>query len=143
MPSRRPLPLILAVIAVALAGCGSGGGSGYGPRDSTDTDTAASGGQETATATTPPAPPGAAARSCAGAAAGIKGLRVTGVECGVGRDVAAAWAAEPGCAAPPGESRFSCSVGGGYRCLGAVTETGIAVSCSHRGSSVAFVSEPR
>ena len=141
MPSlRRPLlPLLAVLTAIAIAGCGSdSGGSGYGPRDSTGTATS---GGETATATTPPAPPGASARACAGTVAGTGNLRVTGIGCDVGRGIVAAWAATPRCASPAGASRFSCVVYNGYRCLGATTEAGIAVSCSRQGSSAAFVAK--
>jgi hypothetical protein len=142
MPSRRPLllPLLALLAAVAVAGCGSdSGGSGYGPRDSTGTAT--SRGEKTATATTPPAPPGASARACEGTVAGTGNLRVTGIGCDVGRGIVANWAAAPRCASPAGGSRFSCSVYKGYRCLGATTEAGIAVSCSRQGSSAAFVAK--
>ena len=141
MPSLRPLLTIFALLAaLAVAGCGSDtGGSGYGPRESTGA--AAGGGEKTATATTPPAPPGASARSCAGAVAGVEELRVTGIECGAGRAIAAAWAAEPECAAPAGASRFTCAVNDSFLCLGAATETGIAVSCSREGGSAAFVAK--
>ena len=132
--SRFTFAAALLVLAAVAVGCGSSdGGSGYGPRDTTES----SGGE--ATATTPVAPPGASARTCEGAVAGTERLRVTGVGCDTGRAVVAAWAGEPSCAAPTGSSRFSCAVGDGYRCLGAATEPGIAVSCSRQGSSVAFV----
>jgi len=48
---------------------------------------------------------------------------------------------EPACAPFGGASRSSCSVYGGYRCLGAVTDRGVAVSCARTGSSVAFVAK--
>jgi hypothetical protein len=141
MPAARPILLILVVLALASAvGCGSSdGGSGYGPHGSTGA--ASTEGGETATATTPPAPPGAAARTCEGTVAGTDRLRVTGIDCDLGRGVVAAWANAAACSEPADASRFSCSVHDGYRCLGAVTERGIAVSCARPGSSVAFVAK--
>jgi len=122
------LLLLTVLCAAAIGGCGSSGG------DSGE----AGGGEPTARATTPEAPPGASARACDGAAAGVEQVRVTGVGCDAGRGVVAAWAAAGACSSPPGESRYSCSVGG-YRCLGAATARGIAVSCSRPGSSVSFL----
>lgn len=136
MPLRRPLLSALfavAALAAAATGCGSAdGGSGYGSRDSTEA-------APTATATTPEAPPGASARACGGAVAGAEEVRVTGVGCDVGLRVVAAWLGKPSCSAPPGGSRFSCSVYSGYRCLGASTARGIAVSCAEPGASVSFI----
>jgi hypothetical protein len=135
---RQPLSALLVVVALAaaLTGCGSSdGGSGYGSRDSTEEPA-------TATATTPQAPPGASARACESGVPGTEAVRVTGIDCAVGLRVVAAWAAKPSCSAPAGESRFSCSVEDGYRCLGTSAERGIAVSCAHPGASVAFVARP-
>lgn len=133
---RRPLlsALLVALALAALAtGCGSSdGGSGYGSRDSTEEPA-------TATANTPDAPPGASARTCESSVAGTEEVRVTGIDCDVGRQVVAAWAGKPSCSAPAGESRFSCSVGGGYRCLGTSAERGIVVSCARPGASASFI----
>jgi hypothetical protein len=127
--------LAAAALATLASGCGSSdGGSGYGSRNSTEDS-------PTATATTPDAPPGATARSCEGPVAGAEELRVTGVGCDVGLRLVAAWAGKPSCSAPAGESRFSCSVEGGYRCLGAGAERGIAVSCARAGASVSFIAK--
>lgn len=133
----RPLPsallLVLATLASSAAGCGSdGSGSGYGPKDSS---------APTAAATTPAAPPGATARACDGGPPGSEQLRVTGVDCDTGREVAAAWTDAPACAPASGASRSACSAGDGYRCGAATVERGIAVSCARRGASVAFVAE--
>lgn len=127
---------IAAAVAATAGGCGSdGSGSGYGSRDAT-------GEPPTATATTPAAPPGATARACDPAsAAGAEGLRVTGLECDAGRGVVAAWTGDPSCSAPAGASRYACTVAGGYRCLAATTEAGIAVSCSRPGRSLSFLAE--
>jgi hypothetical protein len=127
------LPVFLALAALsvtATTGCGSSGGGA----DSNQAET-------TATATTPPAPLGASARSCEGTVAGTGQVRVTGTGCDVGRGVVAAWANEPDCSAPVGASRFSCAAYGGYRCLGAATDRGVAVSCTRPGSSVSFVAK--
>jgi hypothetical protein len=124
-----PLPrLLLPVLAAALltAGCGSSD-----EREPT----------ATATATSPAAPPGASARTCEGTVAGTAELRVTGVGCDVGRGVVAAWANEPSCSPEGGASRSSCSVYDEYRCLGAATERGTAVSCARPGSSIAFIAQ--
>jgi hypothetical protein len=127
-PGRHLLALAALAAAFAATGCGSSGG-----------DSSRSSERTTATATTPAAPPGASARSCEGTVAGTGAVRVTGVGCDVGRALVAAWAGKPSCSSPAGESRFSCSVYRGYRCLGAAVEGGIAVSCSRPGSSVAFI----
>jgi hypothetical protein len=95
----------------------------------------------TATATTPAAPPGASARPCEGTVAGTGQVRVTGIGCDVGRGVVAVWAHKPACSSPADASRFSCTVYGGYRCLGGAADRGIAVSCAHPGGSVAFVAK--
>jgi hypothetical protein len=134
MRFARPI-LAFAVVALAAApvsGCGSGGdGPGYGPRDTSA--------EQTATATTPAAPPGAAAKSCTGTVAGTAQLRVTGIGCDSGRGVVAAWSNRPACNPGNEASRVSCSVGDGYRCLGARVERGVAVSCSAPGRSLSFV----
>jgi hypothetical protein len=131
----RPGRLLLALVALAAAlmatGCGSSGGSSSQSNEA----------RTTATATTPAAPPGASARSCEGTVAGTGQARVTGVGCDAGRGVVATWAGKPSCSSPAGESRFSCSVRRGYRCLGATVEGGIAVSCSRPGSSVSFLAK--
>lgn len=79
-------------------------------------------------------------RSCKDTVAGTGQLRVTGIGCDAGRGVVAAWIGEPACSNPADTSRFSCPVEG-YRCLGAATERGIAVSCSRSGSSIAFLAK--
>jgi hypothetical protein len=118
----RLLTLLPLAVVLLTAGCGSSDGQ-----------------DPTATATTPAAPPGASARSCQGTAPGTSDLRVTGVECDVGREVAAAWVGKPDCAPQDGASRASCAPQGAYRCLGAATDQGVAVSCAQSGSSIAFV----
>jgi len=128
MPPGRLLAIFAILAAVTAAGCGSSGG---GSEESSAVDT-------TATATTPPAPAGAAVRSCEGTVAGTEQLRVTGIGCDVGRGIVAAWASKPACGRPANTSRFACGVYDGYRCLGAATDRGIAVSCARSGSSAAF-----
>jgi hypothetical protein len=140
MPRRHPLLsalLVAGALAALSVGCGSSdGGSDYGSRDSAEEP-------PTATATTPEAPPGASARTCEGTVVGAEELRVTGIGCDVGLQVAAAWVAKRSCSGPAGGSRFSCSVFDGYRCLGTSAERGIAVSCAHPGASVAFIAKLR
>jgi hypothetical protein len=122
---RRPLLVALLLLATLPAGCGS-----------SDED------EPTATATTPPAPAGASARGCGETTvAGTKGLRVTGIGCGVGRGVVAAWTKKPDCPPAPDASRSSCSLPDGYRCLAAVTDRGVTVSCARPGGSLAFLGD--
>jgi len=126
-----PLAALALFAALAVAGCGSDeSGTGYGAKQA---------GDRTATATTPESPPGAATRSCGGTtAAGTSELRVTGIDCDVGRGVVAAWDAKGSCPPAAGASRGSCAVAG-YRCLAAEVGKGIAVSCSRPGGSLAFL----
>jgi hypothetical protein len=129
LPGR--LLLLVLIAPLPIVGCGSSSS-----QDSTSQE-------QTATATTPQAPPGAAVRTCEGTVAGTGELRVTGIGCDVGRGVVAAWANEPSCSTADGASRFSCSVYEDYRCLGATTEHGIAVSCTRSGASASFVAQTR
>jgi hypothetical protein len=132
MPLRRSQRVWAGQLA---AGCGSS--------DSSSSGTSGAGTRApTATATTPAPPPGASARACGGTVAGIGQLRVTGVSCGAGRGIAAAWASKRSCAAAEDASRSSCAVPGGYRCLGASAGRGLAVSCARPGASVAFLARP-
>jgi hypothetical protein len=120
-----PAHLLLALTtALLIAGCGSSEES-----------------EPTATATTPAAPAGASARSCEGTVAGTSELRVTGVGCDVGHAVVAAWADKSACTPASDASLGSCSIYDGYRCIGATTDRGVAVSCARTGSSVAFIAE--
>lgn len=125
MPRSARLVLVATLCATAIAGCGSSDNSG----DS----------EPTARATTPSTPPGAGARVCKDMTAGTSQVRVTGVACGAGLGVVAAWTENPACAPTGEESRSSCSVGDDYRCLGATVEQGVAVSCSAPGRSVSFL----
>ncbi|HEY8083374.1 MAG TPA: hypothetical protein VIE64_07445 [Solirubrobacterales bacterium] len=119
--------LSLAVlIAILLAGCGSDG-------DSSNTTAP----EATTSSATPTAPAGATAQSCKSKSAGLEALRVTGIDCGAGRAVATAWTRSASCTRE-GESRSACTVRG-YRCLGVVTERGLALSCAQPGRSVSFV----
>jgi hypothetical protein len=122
---RLAVPLAIVVLAVAvLAGCGSsgdGGGSTSAPQSSGSS-----------------APAGASAHSCGGQEGPADGLRATGIPCKQAKLLAAAWARNDGCAPADGASRSSCKLEGGYDCLAAVTDRGLAVSCARPGSSVAF-----
>ncbi len=127
--ARHPLSLLLVVLAMigvtlSVGGCGSSD-------ESTEGTTEAGGG-----ATTSEAPAGAAAENCPGAAAGVADLRVTGVSCDTGRGVVTSWSTKSGCRG--GASRTSCAVAA-YRCLGARTDRGLAVSCARPGRSISFV----
>jgi hypothetical protein len=110
-----------ALLAILASGCGS-----------SSTETA--GERSTKTA----APPGTAVQSCSGTSTGVGRLRVSGAGCATGRQVVAGWTSKKACATRAGASRTSCSVGA-YRCLGAATERGLAVSCARAGRSVSFV----
>jgi hypothetical protein len=137
--SRHPLPppavaAALVLFALLVAGCGSSGNG------STSEGTQGSP-QPAGGAGTPTAPAGAVAQGCEGAVRGISSLRVTGVGCAIGRGVVASWSERTGCTAtPPGRSRTSCAVSG-YRCLGTVTDRGLAVSCARPGRSISFTAK--
>lgn len=129
------LLIAMALLGLGAAGCGSSSESG-------------GEGRATQSSTSRPAPPrlhtppGAAAQSCGKTTvSGTEGLRVTGVGCDVGRGVVAVWAHSSSCSAST--SRPSCSVYRGYRCIGARTDAGLAVSCARGGSSVSFVARRR
>ena len=128
--ARHPLSLALAVLAASLcvllgSGCGSSS-------ENTEGSPTSGGG------TTSKAPLGASAQSCAVTVTGISGLRVSGVGCSAGQDIALGWDKKGSCRAPAGASRASCDVGG-YRCLGAATERGLAIGCAGPGRSISFV----
>jgi len=122
--------LVLAIVALVavMDGCGA-----------SSSDQGSPGGLR-ASPRTPAAPVGASARRCAGAVAGVEGLRVSGVGCADGRGIVASWADARRCSGPAGASRFSCPIAG-YRCLGATTDRGIAVTCARPGRSISFVAE--
>jgi hypothetical protein len=136
MRLAAPLAIVL-LLAAFVAGCGSsdnGGGSNGG---------GAGGG---ASKPAPPAngsgaPAGASSRSCPLAANRAEGLRATGISCGAAQRLALAWQGQPKCAPKPGASRSSCSVRS-YRCLTALTDRGLAVSCAQPGRSLAFTAKP-
>jgi hypothetical protein len=113
--------LTAALVAILVSGCGSSG-----------TESSGEGSAKTA------APQGAAAPTCAGAPAGVKTLRVSGVDCATGRNIVAVWTAKNACSTPAGASRTSCTASG-YRCLGITTERGLVVSCARPGHSISFV----
>ncbi|MGB7587082.1 MAG: hypothetical protein WBM00_00060 [Solirubrobacterales bacterium] len=128
---RLPLPVVLA--AILAAGCGSSSG------DHSQTTTGTSPERISPTTGTS-APPGASTQSCGNTTvAGTSQLRVTGVGCPIGRGVVANWANDASCTADV--SRPSCTIYHGYRCIGARTETGIAVSCTQPGRSIAFLAK--
>jgi hypothetical protein len=117
--------LAVTLIAALASGCGS-----------TSTEPSSAGSTKTA------APPGAVVPVCTGGPASVGGLRVSGVACTTGREVAAGWTAKSACAAPAGSSRTSCAVGV-YRCLGTATGRGMAVDCARPGRSISFVVKRR
>jgi hypothetical protein len=121
--ARHPLSPASIALALTLAVMGSGCGS-------SDTSDSSAAGEA--------APAGAVAKSCPDPVTGAESLRVTGVDCASGRDVAAAWGNYRACF-PTGEaSRTSCTVGE-YRCLGATSDRGVAVSCASPGRSISFL----
>lgn len=109
------------LLAILASGCGS-----------SSTETAGEGSTKIAP------PSGVSVQSCSGNSSGVGGLRVSGAGCATGRQVVAGWTSKKACARRAGVSRTSCSVGA-YRCLGAVSERGLAVSCARPGRSVSFV----
>jgi len=121
----------VALAALAVAGCGSS------PDGEPNTDRPAQTGAPQGAG----APVGAAARSCETGAVAAEGLRATGISCERARQVMLGWQRQGSCAAPAGASRVSCS-SRSYRCIGARTDRGTAVSCSRPGRSVAFVVKP-
>ncbi len=130
---RLAIPLaMLALAAVLLAGCGSSS-SPSGGSTQTQSTGAAQGGSSTA-------PPGASAQSCKTGASDAEGLLAVGVSCDRARGVMHGWQRAGSCAPPAGASRSSCT-SGPYRCLGARTDRGIAVSCARPGESIGFIAK--
>lgn len=84
------------------------------------------------------APIGASARSCDAYSTDAGALRATGISCGQARQVMYGWQREPSCATPAGASRSSCLTRS-YRCQATRTDRGLAVSCSRKGQSIAFI----
>jgi hypothetical protein len=128
MRLATPLAIAAVLIAALLAGCGgsSSGGESQGEPGAPPRSSA------------PQAPAGAAARSCVTHAPGAGTLRATGISCDQARQVLDGWQRDNRCSAPAGASRTSC-ITRSYRCLGARTDRGIAVSCSRAGQSIAFL----
>lgn len=125
---RLATPIVAVLLAAALlAGCGSSeDGSGTDGSDGTT---------ETATST---APPGTEAIECDAHATDAEELRATGVACPWARALMFRWQGTEACVPAEGASRSGCTIGP-YRCLGAVTDRGVSVSCSRSGRSVAFL----
>jgi hypothetical protein len=126
----RRLAATIALVATAaalLAACGSS--SSGGTAGSTGATSSPRGG-----------PPGASARSCETKAAGVVSLQATAVSCEHAEALLLAWQGQDGCAAAPGASHSACTVRG-YRCIGAVTSSGLAVSCARPGHAIAFVAK--
>ncbi len=115
--------VVLALLLAALSGCGGSSGK---------TGATTSPGASSSTS-----PAGASVRACPLDAGGVKRLRATGVSCGEAQSLAAAWRRSSGCPAAPGSSHSACTVRG-YRCIGTVTDRGLAVSCSRPGRAVSF-----
>jgi hypothetical protein len=114
-----PFAIVALLAAGLLGGCGGGSSS-----------TSSTGGGAPATEG---APPGASAQAC-----GSESLRATGVSCAEAKSVLLAWQRGQSCAGTPGASHSACSVRG-YRCIGARTERGLAVSCAQPGRAIAFI----
>lgn len=130
---RLATSLAIVVLAAALlAGCGSSSSSSGGSTQTGSTAPSKAG--------TSGGPIGASARSCDTHAGDAEGLRAVGVSCGEARRVLYGWQRTGACSSPSGASRSSCSTGS-YRCLGAKTDRGVAVSCSRPGRSVAFIAK--
>ncbi|HEX3734114.1 MAG TPA: hypothetical protein VHU86_03060 [Solirubrobacterales bacterium] len=132
---RLAIPLaIVALAAALLSGCGSSSNEGGSTTGSST---------QSPPAKTSTAPIGASAKSCDTYAVDAEALRAAGLSCKEARQVMYGWQRQPACAKPTGASRTSCSTRS-YRCLGARTDRGLAVSCARAGESVAFiVKKPR
>jgi hypothetical protein len=128
---RLTAAIALLALAAMPAGCGSSGGG-----------TSSEGTGNATTERTVPspreAPAGASAHACSSNQ--VEELRVTGVDCQTGREVTAAWVAQAKCQPKPGASRFSCSIRG-YRCLGAVSDRGLAAFCVKPSRAIAFLAK--
>jgi hypothetical protein len=129
---RLAAPLVVALTTALLAGCGSSSIETGGSRTGTVTGEVRVGPGDAS------GPVGASARTCETGAPSAEGLRATGISCGQARQVLSGWQRERSCSLPPGASRGSCLTRS-YRCLGARTDRGVAVSCSRQGQSVAFL----
>ncbi len=129
----RPVPPLAIALAAAalLAGCGSSSSEQSRTRT-----------QEPPAARTPAAPVGASTRSCETYAVDASALRVTGASCREGRRVLYGWSRHSACSTPTGASRPACTIRD-YRCLGARTARGTAVSCAQAGRSISFVAKRR
>jgi hypothetical protein len=125
--ARHLLSLLLAVAAVMLAtGCGSSDDGSRSP---------------SSVGPTPAASAGATTQTCAvGKVAGAGRIRVSGVRCTFARGIVAAWYGSGECSETADGSRVSCLIGD-YRCLGATTDRGLAVSCAVPGHSISFVAK--
>lgn len=131
MKLAATLTVTIALLAAALlAGCGGDGDSG----------------SDASATTAPPAqgssaPQGATAKDCQTGSDAARDLHVTGIGCEKGRQLLRGWQQSSACATPGGASRSSCKVST-YRCLTAVTERGLSVSCAQPGRSFAFLARP-
>ncbi|HEY5051912.1 MAG TPA: hypothetical protein VII45_00715 [Solirubrobacterales bacterium] len=127
-----PLVFVCTLLVAAQpAGCG-----GSSSNETTHPRTPQSSGRASAST----APPGASAQACDTHAVEVSALRATGVACGQARRVMLDWQRSGNCSAAAGASRNSCTVRG-YRCLGAMTDRGIAVGCAREDRSIAFVAK--
>lgn len=134
--ARHPLSLWLAALAAGLALAASGcGSSDEGTSSETTQSTSSNGG-----ATTSTTPAGSRVEVCEGAIAGVGRVRASGTGCAIARGIVASWDNKVACGAAANGSRASCSVEN-YRCLGAATERGLAVTCARPGSSISFVAK--
>ena len=147
----RSLPLAL-VAALLAAGCGSGESTqSTAPGGAETTESTTPGGAETTESTAPggaetteahqsgaEGPTGITPRVCRNTGEEALLMRVTGVSCSKGRQIAAGWHSKSGCAPASGESRSACTING-FRCLTAVAGQGLAVTCARPERSIAFI----
>jgi hypothetical protein len=134
---RLAVPLVLLALAALPAGCGSSSEETGGARTGTVTSEAPAGSGGDG-GSGPSAPIGASARSCPIHTPGAEALRATGISCNQARQVVSGWQRRGSCSSPAGASRTSCLTRS-YRCLGARTDRGLAVSCSRAGESIGFI----
>jgi hypothetical protein len=128
-PNTIALAALAVLVAMVAAGCGSSSDETAGTSGTTAPPASTTPGQE--------APIGVRAKGC-GDTGSSGEVRVTGVSCELGRSLVTGWYKNGDCSAPEAASRMSCRVGG-FICLGAVTDRGVAVTCAAPGRSVAFI----
>ncbi len=136
----RLLAFAVTVICAALLAAGCGGGGSGGSNTTAPPGGGTNGGGTPKKATAPNAPAGSKVVDCKESAATVEGLRATAVDCGTARATMLRWGRAGACDLAANASRGSCSIDG-FRCQAVRVDKGVAVSCAHPGSDVAFVAK--